>query len=744
MKQILATTILMAVLLCGVFVHAQQAADTNANTAVPTLINYSGTLTDLNGKPVTNITGVTFLLYKDEQGGAPLWLETQNITPDKYGHYTAVLGSTTAQGLPTDLFASGEARWLAVQPEGQAEQPRVLLVAVPYAMKAADAQTLGGLPASAFMLAGGAKENAVAAPSSAAATASTKTPPPANPDVTGKGTTDYIPMWDSASDIVNSVMFQSGSQIGIGTTTPAATLDVNGKSDVRDTLTLFPKSTYNTLAVSGTTFALSSTGKVTFVSGQTFPGAGTITGITTATGSGLSGGGTTGTLSLKIPAAGVTNTMLADSKITFPVTAPLTGGGAVSLGGTATTLALKPCAANEVYVSNGTTWSCAAAGTGTITGVTAGSDLTGGGTSGKVTLNLDTTKVPLLASANTFTANQTIDGLLSIRGGSGNAIDATSTNQSATTITGGATASTGSAWGVEGYTESSNSNAYGVYGDASSSSGSPIGVYGTASSSTTGIGVFGQNESESTTGANLISSTFAGGVGTWGDGGSTSANVGVVGSADDGSGAIFENNSSSFDTVFINALNSGADPLVAEGPGGECYVDSGGDLVCTGGVSAVSSVEGGKRTVALAAIESPMNWFEDAGSGRLVDGAALVALDPDYMQTANTEKEYQVFLTPYGDCKGLYVTNRMANSFEVRELGGGTSSLSFGYRIMAVRKNYETVRFKDRTRDMEHMNQMRERMKMGAGHPVSHDPVKKSVLAPGSMAAVAERTAVAR
>jgi hypothetical protein len=47
----------------------------------------------------------------------------------------------------------GEARWLGVQPEGQAEQPRVLLLRGPYALKAGDAQTLGGLPSSAFVLA---------------------------------------------------------------------------------------------------------------------------------------------------------------------------------------------------------------------------------------------------------------------------------------------------------------------------------------------------------------------------------------------------------------------------------------------------------------------------------------------------------------------------------------------------------------------------------------------------------------
>ena len=47
-------------------------------------------------------------------------------------------------------------------------------------------------------------------------------------------------------------------------------------------------------------------------------------------------------------------------------------------------------------------------GLGTITGVTAGTALTGGGTSGTVTLNVDTTKVPLLTAANTFAASQAL------------------------------------------------------------------------------------------------------------------------------------------------------------------------------------------------------------------------------------------------------------------------------------------------------------------------------------------------
>lgn len=154
MKQVLVGSILAFVLCCTNLSAAQQSGTLSSSAIVPTLVKYGGTLLDSNGKPLSGTVGVTFLLYKDEQGGAPLWLETQNVTPDKDGHYTVVLGSTKSEGLPADLFALGEARWLAVQAQGQAEQPRVLLLSVPYALKAGDAQTLGGLPASAFMLAG--------------------------------------------------------------------------------------------------------------------------------------------------------------------------------------------------------------------------------------------------------------------------------------------------------------------------------------------------------------------------------------------------------------------------------------------------------------------------------------------------------------------------------------------------------------------------------------------------------------
>jgi len=102
-----------------------------------------------------------------------------------------------------------------------------------------------------------------------------------------------------------------------------------------------------------------------------------IAGITTTSGSGLTGGGASGTLNLSL---------------------------------------LTSCAANQVLRWNGTAWACSSSGTGTVTSVGSGLGLKGGPITGSGTLSIDTTTVPLLNAANTFTGNQSVSGDLSSTG----------------------------------------------------------------------------------------------------------------------------------------------------------------------------------------------------------------------------------------------------------------------------------------------------------------------------------------
>jgi len=230
----------------------------------------------------------------------------------------------------------------------------VLLLSVPYALKAGDAAIIGGLPPSAFMLAAPASGSSQAVSSDASATAQSSAPPPTGTAVTGTGTVKFLPPCDTTSDIISSVLFQSGTgttaKVGINTTTPATTLDVKGSGTIRGTLSLpatgtatatkaansqpmtpaasafnttsakavaqtfqwqaeqvgsdtaTNSATLNLLFGSGTTkpaetgLNIASTGVITFNTAPTFPN--TLTGVTTAAGSGLTGGATSGTPSL--------------------------------------------------------------------------------------------------------------------------------------------------------------------------------------------------------------------------------------------------------------------------------------------------------------------------------------------------------------------------------------------------------------------------------------------------------------
>ena len=85
-----------------------------------------------------------------------------------------------------------------------------------------------------------------------------------------------------------------------------------------------------------------------------------------------------------------------------------------------------------------------------------------------------------------------------------------------------------------------------------------------------------------------------------------------------------------------------------------------GNLTMEGTKSAVVPVDGQQRL--LYAIESPEVWFEDFGSGTLVNGVGTVMIDPLFAATVNLS-DYHVFVTPLGDCQGLYVTAKTAYRF---------------------------------------------------------------------------------
>jgi hypothetical protein len=202
------------------FVASLSLAQTSpvAGTAdVPRVIRFSGTLA-VDAGPVA----VRFGLYREETSGEPLWAETLTLEVDAAGRYTAVLGLTTA--LPAELFVGGDARWLDVAAEGVAPQPRRPLVSVPYALKAGDAETIGGKPLSAFVLAG--EKTGVGADGLTYVdkrVLASGLAPGGNGAAGGAGTPGYVGLFSDATTLVNSVIYQTpAGSIGVNTTAPLA------------------------------------------------------------------------------------------------------------------------------------------------------------------------------------------------------------------------------------------------------------------------------------------------------------------------------------------------------------------------------------------------------------------------------------------------------------------------------------------------------------------------------------------
>jgi hypothetical protein len=223
-------------------------------------------------------------------------------------------------------------------------------------------------------------------------------------------------------------------------------------------------------------------------------------------------------------------------------------------------------------------------------------------------------------------------------------------------------------------------------------SGPGNGVYG---QSANGNGVLGQ----ATGGGNGVQGLTTSGVGLFGSAG---AGTGVFGTSASGAGvagssannnALFGDASAAGNGVFARTANGNG--LVAQATGGgnaasffgRVFVN--GDFTVMPGFSksgAVTFADGSVRR--LYAVESPESWFEDFGSGRLVDGRASVPVDPGFAQAVNLSAEYHVFLTPHtAAIEALAVTARAADHFEVEANGKGQVSGTFSYRIVARRKD---------------------------------------------------------
>jgi hypothetical protein len=737
---------------------------------VPPVIQFSGNLEDAMGKALSGVVGVTFTIYDAQQGGAALWTETQMVTANESGRYTVRLGSESS-GI-SELLISGKSGWLGIRPSGQREMPRTPLVGLRAVL---DSNNANSVNTDAAL--NGSKVRHGAGPK------------PTDPPVTtAGGTVNFLTKFDATADITNSQIFDNGTNVGIGNTSPLGKLDVSGSFiGVRGATSssvgvglygVGPNhgvegdtSASDAIGVVGD--ALSTTGTTFGVYGQTFSPSGTgVIGNSLATSGNAVGveGVTSSPDSVGVWGIGPNRGVEGDTSASDAI--GVLGDASSTTGTTFGVYGLTFSPSGTGVIGNSLATSGNAVG---VEGVTSSPDSVGvWGIGPNHGVEGDTSASDAIA----------VLGYSSSTTGTTFGVYGQTSSTSGTGVIGNSLATSGNAVGVEGVTSSpdsvgvwglgpnrgvegdtSASDAIGVFGDASSTTGitygvigltlspSGTGVYGNslATSGNTmgvvgsvsspngngvsgfsnavgcsasiipcGVGVYGQSgvNGNGVYGTLIGGSGFAGSAAVWGD---TDSGWAVLGTATENTAMAALNNSAGTATMFMgNAETSSSTApvlsVIGEFFGGLCIIDVSGNLTCSGAKHAAVPIDGG-RMVTLSAVEAPGNWFEDFGSGHLSNGATTVTLDPIFAKTVNARLEYHVFLTPSGDCKGLYVARKAESSFEVRELSGGKSDVAFDYRIVARRKGYENVRMEDVTEQLNKAKEQVEALKARQGTP---------------------------
>jgi hypothetical protein len=92
-----------------------------------------------------------------------------------------------------------------------------------------------------------------------------------------------------------------------------------------------------------------------------------------------------------------------------------------------------------------------------------------------------------------------------------------------------------------------------------------------------------------------------------------------------------------------------------------------------------------ERYIVFKCVESPKVTVEDWGIAELKNGKAFVGFSEEFVALMSDKAEYAVFLTPEGECNGLYVSKKEFYGFEVKELNNGKSNVRFSWHVKAIR-----------------------------------------------------------
>ena len=176
---------------------------------------------------------------------------------------------------------------------------------------------------------------------------------------------------------------------------------------------------------------------------------------------------------------------------------------------------------------------------------------------------------------------------------------------------------------------------------------------------------------------------------------SNGANVGVLGSTNySNAGAKMSNQTNA--SVGIAAqggflgLHSKGDQFGLITKGEEAGLYSDGAALSTKGFAVINKDSNGAKHVTYASTSTTVD-VSSKGSGKLVNGSAIIKFDSAFSKLASEKRPVIVTVSPMGESNGVYVSSVTNEGFVIKENNNGTSNVSFYW--IAIGEKMESNQF---------------------------------------------------
>lgn len=363
--------------------------------AVPTVFPVQGYVTDADGEPLEGDVGAQLTLYNAADGGDAVYSVATTLDVEE-GAFTYYLGSDLV--LETEILQENDGLFLEIAIDGETLEPRIEIGAVPYAAVAGQCEVATSVLINDTEVTGAGLQRRIAIPCG---------PNQAIRSVALDGIPVCIDIATEGSGTGDITEVTAAEGLNGGGTAGAVALSVDFSETQRRISNACPTDEF--------VVSISEAGALSCEAP-----AGDISGVTA--GAGLSGGGDEDAVTLSVDFAAtqrrISNACPADAYVvsvgedgTLNCATPPAGstgdiegvvaGGGLSGGGTTGTVTLSlaqstcPAGQFQTGVNAAGTFLCASeVGAGDVTEVIAGGGLSGGGTTGAVTLSLAAATCP--------------------------------------------------------------------------------------------------------------------------------------------------------------------------------------------------------------------------------------------------------------------------------------------------------------------------------------------------------------